>query len=423
MNRTLTETPTPLGRPNTSPKLVSGSQSQRWRVAILVTNPIQYFAPLFAQLAQQPEFDLTVLYCSLQGAQAERDPGFGISIAWDRPVLEGYRYKLVRNYWRWGSGRFFSYVNPGIIHELRAGAYDAVIVFGWGHLSAWLAFAGARLSGTPWILYGDSVSIFDEENGWLKRKLKRAILRPLFRKTSAFLVMGRFNQGFYDSYGVPRGKCFRMPYPVDNDFFSRAAEKARGRRTEVRARYGIPAHAIVVLFVGKLIPLKHAQDLLDTLKHLQPSIPDLGAVFVGEGQLRADLEAYSARHSLKNVFILGFKNQTEVPEIYAMSDIFLMPSSHDKWGLVINEAMACGLSVVVSDRAGAWADLVKNGENGFVYRCGQLAALERAIRAIALDPALRERMGKKSLDIIDTYGYDQCVEGITKALESLEDRN
>ena len=420
MNQILTtEASIPLGCSNTSQNFVRASTKRRWRLAILLTHPIQYFAPLFAQLAQQPEFDLTVLYCSLQGAQAERDPGFGISIAWDRPVLEGYRYKVVRNYWRWGLGRFFSYVNPGIIRELRAGAYDAVIVFGWGHLSAWLAFAAARLVRTPWILYGDSVSIFDQENGWLKRKLKRAILRPLFRSTSAFLVMGKLNQEFYDSYGVPREKCFRMPYPVDNAFFVRAAEKARAHRAEVRARYGIPVDAVVVVFVGKLIPRKRPHDVLEVVRRLQPTLPYLGALLVGDGKLRASLEAEIAQKGLRNAFLFGFKNQTELPAVYAISDIFVLPSAVDKWGLVANEAMACGLPVVVSDRTGVSGDLVKHGENGFVYPAGDVASLERLVSALALNSELRRQMGKRSSEIIRTYGYEQCIEGIAEALKSL----
>lgn len=394
-------------------------KSRPYRLAILTSHPIQYFGPLFRRLAQQTQIDLTVLYCSLRGATPSEDPGFGLSFAWDIPLLEGYKYKILKNYWPGRMEGFFSCLNPGVVSELKAGAYDAVIVFGWGNLTAWLAFVSAQLAGIPWMLYGDSVSLYERENGWLKAKVKTALLASLFRKTAAFLVMGRFNQMFYESYGVSRSKCFPVPYPVDNDFFATAAEQGRQHREEIRATYGIPPNIVLLLFVGKLIPGKRPQDILAVLKHLQPSVPYLGAAFVGEGELRASLETETTKQDLKNVFFLGFKNQTELPEVYAMSDIFVLPSIRENWGLVTNEAMACGLPVVVTNRTGVSGDNVKDGDNGFVYPAGKLGALEKIVHTLAVNPELRNHMGKRSLEIIQNYGYSQCVEGILKALERL----
>ncbi len=119
------------------------------RLAILISHPVQYFSPLFRRLAEQPEIDLTVLYCSLQGAGTMNDPGFGVSFAWDIPLLEGYRYKALRNFWPGRLKGFFGCLNPGVITELRKGGYDATIVFGWGSLSTWMAFVGARSAGMP----------------------------------------------------------------------------------------------------------------------------------------------------------------------------------------------------------------------------------------------------------------------------------
>lgn len=368
------------------------------------------------------EIDLTVLYCSLHGARRSEDPGFSVSFAWDIPLLEGYNYKVLRNLWPGRMEGFFSCLNPGVIRELRPGAYDAVIVFGWGVLTAWLTFLAAQLSRIPWMLYGDSVSLYESENSWLRTWVKRLVLGPLFRKTAVFLVMGTFNRMFYESYGVPRDKCFRMPYPVDNDFFARATDQARQRREEVRARHGIPPNVVLLLFVGKLIPRKRPQDVLAVVKQLQGSIPYLGAAFVGDGELRPSLEAEIAKQGLQNAFVLGFKNQTELPELYAMSDIFVLPSIREPWGLVTNEAMACGLPVLVSDRTGVSGDNVKHGENGFVYPAGDLAALKKIVRRLALNPELRNQMGKRSLEIIQTYGYEQCVEGILNALTFVTDR-
>jgi glycosyltransferase involved in cell wall biosynthesis len=386
------------------------------RLAVFVTHPIQYFAPMFRRLAQRPEIELTVLYASLMGAQPYQDPGFGRTLAWDVPLLEGYRYKTLKNYRPGKTEGFFSFLSPGIIREISRERYDAVLVFGWACLTSWLAFAGARLASVPLMLYGDSIPLFEGANGRLKAALKTLLLGSLFRRTSAFLVMGKLNRAFYESYGAPASKTFFVPYPVDNDFFTLRAERAREHREALRARYGIPPEAVLLLFVGKLVRRKRPQDLLAVLRRLQASLPYLGAVFVGEGELRPWLEAEVARGGMRNAFLLGFKNQTELPEVYAISDILVLPSMREPWGLVANEAMACGLPVVVSNMTGAGGDIVIDGYNGFVYPAGDTDELTRVVRKLVVDSPLREEMGKRSLEMIRRRGYTECIEGILKAL-------
>ena len=127
--------------------------------------------------------------------------------------------------------------------------------------------------------------------------------------------------------------------------------------------------------------------MLRALKTLQSRLPHLGVAFVGDGILRSSLESEAVRQSINNVFFLGFRNQAELPNIYAASDIFVLPSYHDPKPLVTNEAMACGLPVVASDRTGIWGldDILKDGDNGFVYPCGDLGRLKEAIYRLAVD--------------------------------------
>jgi glycosyltransferase involved in cell wall biosynthesis len=390
------------------------------RLAIVVTHPIQYFAPLFRRLAQRPEIDLTVLYASLMGAEPYTDPGFGKTLAWDVPLLEGYRYKVLKNYQPGRVEGALSFLSPGVIPELRKGPYDMVVIFGWSTPVCLMALVAARLRRIPVMVYGDSVTLFESQNGWLKRRIKKLVLGALFRRISAFLTMGTLNRAFYQSYGAPLKRFFFCPYPVDNDFFAARAERARRQREEVRARYGIPADLVLLLFVGKLLPRKRPQDVLAVLERLQPGQPSLGAVLVGEGELQFSLEAEIQKLGVKNVFLLEFKNQTELPEVYAIADIFVLPSQYEHWGLVANEAMACRLPVVLSDRTGASGDLVTEGENGFVYPCGDVEGFAAAVERLASDSALRERMGRHSQEIIQNFSYDRCVEGILKAVRFIE---
>jgi len=395
-----------------------GEGSRPFRLAIVLCHPVQYFSPLFRQLAQQAEIDLTVLYSSLAGSLPAKDREFGITVAWDTPVLDGYKFKTLMNLWRGAPGGFWSSASPGIVAELRRGRYDAVLVYGWGEVSAWLAIMAARSRNMPCMITSDSNYIYEKDLRWLKAHVKKAVLRTLFRNIQAFLVTGPFNRMFYESYGVGNDKFFLAPLAVDNEYFMQRAELARRRKGELRGRYGIPADVVLLLFVGKLIPRKRPFDILCALKELQPAFPNLGAAWVGDGELRPHLETEIASGGVKHAFLLGFKNQTELPDLYAVSDIFVLPSWHDPMPLVTNEAMASGLPVIASNRTGVWGPggLVREGETGIVYAAGDTEALSEAVRRLVGDPGIRRAMAKRATEVVQEFGLGRCVNGVLEAL-------
>ena len=398
--------------------------SHPFRLAIVLSHPVQYFSPLFRRLAQQAEIEITVLYSTLAGVLPARDPDFGVSVSWDVPLLDGYKHKTLKNYWPGTPRKSWTYICPGVIKDIRHNKYDAVLVYGWGDLTAWMALASARVRGVPCLITGDTVSFYDRDNSTLKAFLKKVVLKLLFRNIQAFLVTGRFNRAFYEDYGVPANKFFFVPLAVDNDYFARRAESARARKSELRARYGIPADMVLLLFSGKLISRKRPLDVLHALRSLQADFPNLGAVWVGDGELRPHLEDEIARNGVRHAYTLGFRNQSELPDLYAMSDIFVLPSMRDPMPLVTNEAMASGLPVVASDRTGVWgpSGLVRDGETGFVYPGGDAAALASAIRKLLVDGQLRDSMARRASEVVREFGFDQCVRGILGALKSVAHR-
>jgi glycosyltransferase involved in cell wall biosynthesis len=338
-----------------------------------------------------------------------------MKVKWDISLLEGYQYKVLPAYFSRNTCNFLSCTSPQVMTELWKGSYDAAIVFGWGHLTSWLAFLGAWLGSVPVMLYGDTNALDESSKARLLQLARRPILARLFRRVSAFLVTGTFNREFYESLGVRPEDCFCVPLAVDNKYFAARAALVNSKRHDLRIRLGIAPECTLLLFVGKLVPGKRPQDLL----YAVASLRDVAAVFAGEGELRPFLESEIERLGVKNIYILGFKNQSELPEIYGISDILVLPSSCDNKPLVTNEAMACGLPIIASDRTGVWGsgDLLRDGENGFVYPCGDVEALALAIRRLADDSSLRRRMGARSKEIINDFGYEKCVEGILKALE------
>jgi glycosyltransferase involved in cell wall biosynthesis len=268
-------------------------------------------------------------------------------------------------------------------------------------------------------MYGDTNLLYESSKSWGLQLFRRKILASMFRGVAAFLVTGTFNRKFYESLGVPPEKCFLVPLAVDNDYFKAKADGLKNLRDELRARLGIAPATTVLLFVGKLVPWKRPQDLIYAAASLRELLPNIAVLIVGEGESRPFLESEIGRLGAGNVQLLGFKNQTELPDIYGISDVFVLPSSHDPKPLVTNEAMASGLPIVASDRTGVWGDgdLVRNGENGFVYPCGNVEALAKSIHRLATEPDLRQRMAARSGEIISGFSFEICVKGILQAIE------
>jgi glycosyltransferase involved in cell wall biosynthesis len=129
------------------------------------------------------------------------------------------------------------------------------------------------------------------------------------------------------------------------------------------------------------------------------------------------LKTYARQHNLDNVYFLGFVNQSQLPKVYAVADIFVLPSVDEPWGLIINEVMCAGLPVIASAEIGAVPDLVHDGENGFTFEAGDIDMLQSHLETLCRDRLLRERMGKASREIISQWSYEECVQGVLAALD------
>jgi glycosyltransferase involved in cell wall biosynthesis len=245
------------------------------------------------------------------------------------------------------------------------------------------------------------------------------VLRALFAQIEAFLAIGTLNREFYRFYGAEQAKIFQVPYTVDNQYFSMKTSEFRERRAELRATYGL-GDQVVFLFAAKMIPKKQPLELLQAFRMLH-DVPQAALLMVGDGELREQAEKYVTEHNLVNVHFVGFVNQSQLPKYYAMSDVFVRPDGvyQGDWGLTVNEAMAAGLAVIATDKIGASVDLIRNNQNGFKVRFGDLQDLAGAIRKIATQPGLAQAMGAQSAEIIQTWSYEECVQGVKSALRQL----
>lgn len=392
------------------------------KLAIFMSHPIQYQASLLKKLAKRPDLETHVYFFWDFGVRETYEADFNREIKWDIPVLEGYPYSFLRNCSLRPSSNFWGAINFGVISAIVRHRYDAILVFGWGIFSNWLAIVSALLRGTRIILHGESpLNQEADRKGW-KHAARNMVLKRLFKHVSAFLYIGEENRKFYEHFGVPSEKLFFAPYAVDNERYFSEAEALVADKNSMKKKLGIEESGAVILFVGKLSEKKRPLDLLKAYELLLRSWewdakPSL--VFVGDGLLRNEIERHVADHGLTKVYFAGFKNQLELSSYYATADVFVLPSgTGETWGLVVNEAMCFGLPVIVSDKVGCGADLVRQGENGFVFPLGDSAKLAQYLSEMLRDEATRRAAGRRSRGIIEHYSQDRGVESIRAALYS-----
>ena len=346
------------------------------RIGFLVSHPIQYYAPIFRELAKR--CDLTVFFAHRQTAEQQARAGFGVAFDWDVDLLSGYDSRFLVNVARQPStDRFAGCDTPGIAEEIARGSFDAFVVPGWALRSYWQAVRACRRRGVPVLVRGDS-QLGSQRNSAV-HLAKALAFSHLLRRFDGFLYVGQRNREYLLHYGVPAERLFFSPHCVDNDAFAIASSGIR--RLEGRRR---------VLFVGKLIGRKHPVDLLHAVARLRDK--PLQIAFAGSGELEPELRKIAAASSVHADF-MGFVNQSELPAVYASADVLVLPSDgQETWGLVVNEAMACGIPAVVSDAVGCGPDLIEPGLTGVTFPLGDVAALASAIEnVLSFDAELTRR--------------------------------
>jgi len=388
------------------------------RLAIVTSHPIQYHSPWFRALAQV--VDLEVFYAHRQDAAGQAAAGFAQPFEWDVPLLEGYRHRFLDNVSASPTVDSFAGCDtPGIAPLIRDGGFDACIVTGWYLKSYWQAIRACWNAGVPVLMRGDSHLGMPRSS--LTTAAKYLPYSWMLRRMDAHLYVGQANRAYLRHYGVPESQLFFTPHFVDNDRFARTADRARqdGSAGALRRAAGVPDGAVVFLSVGKLIARKRVIDLIKALAGLRASGRLVHGIIVGSGPeergLRQQAEMLGAP-----VYFAGFKNQTELPAAYAAADCFVLPSVVESWGLVVNEAMACGLPAIVSDAAGCAPDLVVPGETGFRYPGGDAPqlwdCLARFVDVFAQDPTMFDARVREH---IARYSCDEAVSGALAALEAL----
>ena len=294
------------------------------------------------------------------------------------------------------------------LEEFRPGA---VVVPGWATPVAWLAMDWCVRNGVPMVCLSESTAQDEPRAAW-----KDWIKRKLIRTFSSALVGGRRHRDYLAALGLPGSQVFFGYDAVDNGYFATRVAAVRAQAHETRLRLGLPQDYFLssARFVGK----KNLSRLLDSYAQyrLRQAAP-WSLVLLGDGDLRADLERQVDALGLReSVRMPGFVQYDGLPDYYALAGAFIHPSTVEPWGLVVNEAMASGLPVLVSNLCGCVPELVHDGVNGFTFDPLDADDLAQKMAQVAMSGFPRADYGRKSREIVAQWGPDRFAQGLSLAI-------
>lgn len=383
------------------------------RIAIVVSHPIQYYAPYYRALAALPGVVLKVFFCNRRGAETYYDRDFKTHIRWDIPLLDGYDFEFLDNPDGEPPGKrpqaysllqklhsnFWEIDNPRVGESLARFCPELVEVHGYSHRTMRRTMRWCNQNKVRVILCSDSNGT--TRAAWWKRAAKTVIVKHIYRHLDGALANGDNNWKYHLQYGMPPERIFSRALPIDCDLLRSSAGDAGAARREIRKRHGIPHDAFVVTFAGKLSPVKCPTHLLAAVHRCSQMGFNVWGLLVGEGQLRNELEAVVSRKQMRNVVLAGFVNQSEISRYYAASDVVTLMSRYEPKGLAVPEAGSLGCPAILSDRVGCIGpnDCARPEENALVYPWGDIEAFANCIVRIYEDRRLYSSMSEAAIRI------------------------
>jgi glycosyltransferase involved in cell wall biosynthesis len=372
------------------------------RVAAVFPEPTPYRAPLLDRVAALPEIDLTVFYAA--ETVADR--------TWE--VRANHRAVYLRGLKLPGAARILRHdypVTPGVVPALARARPDVVVISGWSTFAAQAAIGWCRVRGLPYVLVVESHDE-DPRPGW-RRGVKGTVVPPIVRAASGALVTGTVAGRSMIERGARSEHVRVFANTIDVAAFAERADQLADRRDELRAMLGAHEEDVVVLSVGRLVPDKGMDVLVRAVAKADD--PRLLLVLAGTGPERTALERLAQELDVR-LLLLGDTPWARIVELYTAADVFALLSEREPWGVVVNEAAACGLPLVLSERVGAAHDLLRDSENGVLVPAGGVEAAATALGELAAHPARRRAFGARSRELAGAWGYEPSVANFLAAV-------
>jgi glycosyltransferase involved in cell wall biosynthesis len=360
------------------------SGSSRFRLTFLTVIPSPYQRQLFRALDGSGHFDLRVFYYAATARDRQWKNG---ELASFETILPGTTLHFLGD---------SAHLNPGVVRVLSRNAAGLVVISDYSAPTAQLAMRYLNAWRSPWVFWGEIPGV-QGRGGW--GQFVRSQLQGPIKWAAAIAAIGSRAAAAYTAL-FPRLPVFNIPYFCDLAHYQAAAELAGPDKRTTN---------VDVLFSGQLIPRKGVDVLVEAFVRSATAAPHMRLFLLGDGPERAQLSGRIPPPLRERVIFLGFRNPQDLPSIFAAADVFVLPSRHDGWGLVVNEALGAGLPIIASDCVGAAHDIVQHGVNGFVTPAEDPGALAEAMTRLAGSAAMRNSFGQASRDLAKNWGLDAAV--------------
>lgn len=377
------------------------------RRLVIITEIISpYRIPLFNALTRRGDVDFHVLFL------AETDPELRQWKVYKEEIR--FSYQVLRS-WRKRIGNHNVLLNAGVVRALEDARAEVILCGGYNYVASWQSLFWARLRGIPFFLWSES-GVRDLRTG---RPIVEFLKAEFLRQCNGFVVPGRSAREYLRSLKIREEIIFTAVNAVDNDLFANGGDYAHANERRLREELGLPPRYF--LFVGRLVSEKGVFELLSAYAKLEKSLREkVGLVFVGDGSCRQMLEQQASQVAPGTIKFIGFAQREQLPTYYALAKMLILPTYTETWGLVVNEAMACGLPIVLSQAAGCAADLVTDNWNGLVVPARNELPLTSAMRTLAIDSKLRTELGSNSRQRIAEYTPQKWSEGVARMITAVE---
>lgn len=392
------------------------------KIVIITTHPIQYNAPLFKYLAKYSNYSIKVFYTLGGETNAVIDNGFGVIENWNIDLLSGYDYEFIENTSsRPSSQSYWGIKNPSLINKIISYNPHAIILFGWKHQSH-LSVINYFHRKIPVIIRGDSTTLDDSSMFSLWTKFRYVFLKWIYRNVDYALSPGSASDHYFLKAGLRQKQIIRAEHAIDNERFMHMSKIEEEQLINLSSSLFIKSNEIVFLYAGKFIHKKNPLILLEAFIQLKQQEENACLLFVGNGFLENKIRERINKLPLNiasSIKILPFQDQQQMKLIYRVANVFVLPSKSETWGLSINEALASGTPVIVSDKCGSSKDLIKNDLNGLVFNSENRQDLLQKMHMMCNDD-YRKRLTANATDSLKHFSYESFINALDQLFPSSE---
>jgi len=362
------------------------------RIAIVSSHPIQHLCPQYVSFSHNDQVECKVFFGSALGLRKYMDQNFGQEIHWNNLNLDQFNHHFLNG---------DKIIQPDkhldadtLEKELENYHPDMVFTYGYFQKLQRRTYRWAMQNNIPLVYISDSE--LRHQTNPFKQFARSMYLRKYFSPISYFLTMGNANEEYYRKHGVPDHKMIRMHYPIDFETYKLGYQEKEHLRHATRNKYGISENEVVLSVVGKLVPWKNQDHIIDAMTLLEEEGILVHLFILGSGEMKDAWELKAKQLKKSKVHFTGFVNSDQLPSYYAATDVYVHPASLEPHSVAISEAIIMGCPIVLSDRCGSYGetDDVQLGKDGYVFEFGNTKDLAEKLKLLITDQAKRESFGK-----------------------------